>query len=105
MLKIHAVESMEEVNNFCRKGGVLDLFSRLKEDGVTRFIGFSGHGNAQALKAMVETGRFDSMLFAMNHYDGNKENRQGTLIPAARERGMGIMLMKTVRPKETIKWH
>jgi predicted aldo/keto reductase-like oxidoreductase len=43
------------------------------------------------------------MLFAMNHYDGNKENRQGTLIPAARERGMGVMLMKTVRPKETIK--
>jgi uncharacterized protein len=102
MLKIHAVESMEEVNNICRKGGVLDLFSRLKEEGVTRFIGFSGHGNAMALKAMIETGRFDSMLFAMNHYDENKENRQGTLIPAARERGMGIMLMKTVRPKETI---
>jgi len=102
MLKIHAVESMEEVNNICRKGGVLDLFSRLKEEGVTRFIGFTGHGNALALKAMVDTGRFDSMLFAMNHYDGNKENRQGTLIPAARERGMGIMLMKSVRPKETI---
>ena len=102
MLKIHAVESMEEVKNICRQGGVLDLFSRLKEDGVTRFIGFSGHGNATALKAMIETGRFDSMLFAMNHYDGNKENRQGTLIPSARERGMGIMLMKTVRPKETI---
>jgi predicted aldo/keto reductase-like oxidoreductase len=102
MLKIHAVESMEEVNNICRKDGVLDLFSRLKEEGVTRFIGFSGHGNAMALKAMIETGRFDSMLFAMNHYDANKENRQGTLIPAAKERGMGIMLMKTVRPKETI---
>ncbi len=103
MMKIHAIESMEEVNRICKTGGVLDLFSKLKEEGVTRFIGFSGHGNAQALMAMLETGRFDSMLFAMNHYDGNKENRQGTLIPAAKERGMGIMLMKTVRPKETIK--
>jgi len=103
MMKIHAVESMDEVNRICKKGGVLDLFSKLKEEGVTRFIGFSGHGNAQALMAMLETGRFDSMLFAMNHYDGNKENRQGTLIPEAKERGMGIMLMKTVRPKETIK--
>jgi hypothetical protein len=52
---------------------------------------------------MINTGRFDSMLFAMNHYDANKENRQGTLIPAAKELGMGIMLMKTIRPKETIQ--
>jgi predicted aldo/keto reductase-like oxidoreductase len=103
MMKIHSVESPEDVTNICKKAGVLDLFSRMKEEGVTRFIGFSGHGNAMALKSMIDTGRFDSMLFAMNHYDADKENRQGTLIPSAKERGMGIMLMKTIRPKETIK--
>ena len=103
MLKIHSVESPEDVAEICKKGGVLDLISKLKEEGVTRFIGFSGHGNAVALKAMIETGRFDSMLFAMNHYGEYKDNRQGTLIPAAKQRGMGIMLMKTVRPKETIQ--
>jgi hypothetical protein len=102
MLKIHSVESPEDVNDICKSGGVLDLISKLKEEGVTRFIGFSGHGNAIALKAMVDTGRFDSMLFAMNHYDADKESRQETLIPSAKQRGMGIMLMKTVRPKETI---
>ena len=103
MMKIHAVESPEEVENICKKGGLLDLFSRMKEEGVTRFIGFSGHGNAQALKMMIDTGRFDSMLFAMNHYDTTKGDRQGILIPAVKERGMGAMLIKTVRPKETIK--
>ena len=103
MMKIHSVASPEDVANICKKGGVLDLFSRMKEEGVTRFIGFSGHGNAQALKMMVDTGRFDSMLFAMNHYDGPRDDRQGLVIPAAKERGMGVMLMKTVRPKETIQ--
>ncbi|MBN2667468.1 MAG: aldo/keto reductase [Bacteroidales bacterium] len=102
MLKIHAVESVEEANNICRKGGILDVISSYKETGITRFIGFSGHGNAMALKTMVNTGRFDSMLFAMNHYTTGQD-RQGDLIPAARERGMGIMLMKTIRPKETIQ--
>jgi hypothetical protein len=102
MLKIHSVESPEDVENICKKGGVLDLISKLKEEGITRFIGFSGHGSAQALKAMADTGRFDSMLFAMNHYGDNKDDRQGSLINAARESGMGIMLMKSVRPKETI---
>jgi predicted aldo/keto reductase-like oxidoreductase len=103
MLKIHSVESAEDVKNICRTGGVLDLVSKMKEEGTTRFIGFSGHGNSDALKSMVDTGRFDSMLFAMNHYGDNKENRQGTLIPSAKARGMGVMLMKTVRPKETIQ--
>lgn len=103
MLKIHSVESLEDVKEICRTGGVLDLVSGMKEQGMTRFIGFSGHGNAQALKAMIDTGRFDSMLFAMNHYGNDAENRQGVLIPAAKEKGMGVMVMKTVRPKETIK--
>lgn len=102
MLKIHSVASADDVSTICKKGGALDLFSKMKEEKVTRFIGFSGHGDAQALKGMVDTGRFDSMLFAMNHYDTNKENRQGIVIPAAKAKGMGIMLMKTVRPKETI---
>jgi len=102
MMKIHAVASPEDVNEICKTGGVLDLFSKMKEEGVTRFIGFSGHGNAQALKIMIDTGRFDSMLFAMNHWDGPTDNRQGVLIPAAKERGMGVMLMKSVRAKETI---
>ncbi len=102
MLKIHSIESMEDVQQITKKGGVMDILSGLKEQGVTRFIGFSGHGNAQALKAMVDTGRFDSMLFAMNHYTVDQD-RQGELIPAAKSLGMGIMLMKTVRPKETIK--
>ena len=102
MMKIHAVASPEDVNEICKTGGVLDLFSKMKEEGVTRFIGFSGHGNAQALKMMIDTGRFDSMLFAMNHWDGPTDDRQGVLIPAAKERGMGVMLMKSVRAKETI---
>lgn len=103
MLKIHAVESVEEVNELLKKGNVMDVISGLKEQKVTRFIGFSGHGNALALRMMAETGRFDSMLFAMNHYGGSKDKRQEEVIPAARKKGMGILLMKAVRPKETIK--
>jgi hypothetical protein len=82
---------------------VLDYISKLKEEGITHFIGFSGHGNAKALENMVSTGRFDSMLFAMNQYGNKTENRQERLVPAAKKTGMGVMLMKTVRPKETIQ--
>jgi len=83
MMKIHSVESPEDVNAILRKGGVLDLFETMKKQGVTRFIGFSGHSSAEALKSLADTGRFDSMLFAMNHYGDNKDNRQGLVISAA----------------------
>jgi uncharacterized protein len=103
MLKIHSVETPDDVNNICKPGGVLDVITGMKRQGITRFIGFSGHGNALALKNMIDTDRFDSMLFAMNHYSNYTDKREEILIPAAKQKGMGVMLMKTIRPKETIQ--
>ena len=101
-LMIHSVGSVEDVDNITKSGGVYDLISRLKEEGVTRFIGFSSHSNADAMKLMIERGDFDDVLFAMNQYNDYSQNRQETAIPAALEKGMGVLLMKVVRPRETV---
>jgi predicted aldo/keto reductase-like oxidoreductase len=105
ILKIHNVLSVDEVNKLSTKGGIIELIHKMKEQGICRFIGFSGHTEAEALRLMTERGNFDTMLFAMNHYNGdtNPQKRQEMIIPAAKAKGMGIMLMKVVRPKETIK--
>ncbi|MDR1202722.1 MAG: aldo/keto reductase [Tannerellaceae bacterium] len=73
MLKIHEVKSLEDVDQMSRKGHLIDILLRMKEEGITRFIGFSGHGDAEALKEMANRAPFDS-----------------------------ILLMKAVRPKETV---
>lgn len=100
MLKIHDVSSLEDVNQMSQKGHLVDILLRMKEEGITRFIGFSGHGDANALKEMSTRAPFDSMLIAMNHwYNGQREQ---TAIPAGKEKKMGVLLMKAVRPKETI---
>jgi predicted aldo/keto reductase-like oxidoreductase len=103
MLKVHDVQTPSDVDAISAKGSLIDILPRLKEQGVTRFIGFSGHTEAAALKLMAEKGIFDSMLMAMNHYGGYKEQRQELVIPAAKTEGMGVMLMKVVRPRETVK--
>ncbi len=105
MLKIHNVLSEEDVAKISEKGNLLDILTRMKEQKVTRFIGFSGHANAAALKMMVGKGIFDSMLMAMNHYNQSTDPqlRQEEVIPAAKAKGMGVMLIKAVRPKETVK--
>jgi hypothetical protein len=103
-LMIHDVQSMADVNKLSEKGNLIDILHRLKEQGLTRFIGFSGHTEAVALKAMADRGDFDTMLMAMNHWQRNitKQNRQELAIPAAKDKGMGVILMKVVRPRETI---
>lgn len=103
MLKIHGVETMQEVEAICRKGGILDIISNYKDQKITRFIGFSGHGDVNVLKTLVETDRFDSMLCALNQWGGGKNDRQGILFPEAKKRGMGLMVIKVIRPKDTIK--
>jgi predicted aldo/keto reductase-like oxidoreductase len=101
-LMIHNVSSAEDVEKLSEKGGVIEMVSRLKEQGVTRFIGFSGHSDAGAKRVMIERGDFDTVLFAMNQYENYSQNREELVIPAALERDMGILLMKVVRPKETV---
>lgn len=41
------------------KGGVADAFDAMCNQGLTRFIGFTGLGEAEALHRLVESGRFD----------------------------------------------
>jgi uncharacterized protein len=103
MLKIHDVRTPSDVEELSTKGKMIDLMLSMKKQGITRFIGFSGHTEAAALKLMAEKGIFDSMLMAMNHYGEYKEKRQEMVIPAAKAQGMGVMLMKVVRPRETVK--
>ena len=102
-LMIHDVKSMEDVEILSQKGNLIDLLHKLKEQGLTRFIGFSGHANAQAMTAMANRGDFDTMLIAANHWNPKvPQKRQEMAIPAAKAKNMGVILMKVVRPRETI---
>jgi len=105
MLKIHDVQTEADVAKLSEKGNLIDILVRLKEPGITRFIGFSGHTEAAAMKLMADKGVFDSMLMAMNHWNvaTNPQKRQELAIPAAKAQGMGVMLMKVIRPRETVK--
>ncbi len=103
LLQVHAVESLEDVAGIGAEGGVLDALHELKDQGVTRFIGYSGHSSAEALAELARRHDFDTMLFALNHYSQGQEDRQGQAIPAAASRNMGILVMKVIRPRETIE--
>lgn len=99
-LMVHSITTPDDAEKVLKKGGVAEVLQKLKEEGVCRFIGFTGHTSAEALKLLAERGNFDSMLMALNHYGNGKEPRQQTALPAARNKGMGVLVMKAIRPRE-----
>jgi len=71
-------------------GPVMDVLDELKGAGVIRFTGLGGT-TAYELAQIMRTGRFDVVLTAFN-YSLLWREAEREVLPAARERGMGIMI-------------
>ena len=103
LYQIHLVKSLNDVEKIGRKGGLYEWLRGLKEQGVTRFIGFTGHLSAEAMLAALERFEFDTVLVALDHHRGGKEPFEEKLIPAAARQGLGVSVMKVIRPREKVR--
>ncbi|HYN85403.1 MAG TPA: aldo/keto reductase [Pyrinomonadaceae bacterium] len=74
-----------------REGGVIDALRRARDEGKTRFIGYSGDGR-DALHA-VECGAFDTLQTSVNVAD---QQALELTLPPARGRGMGVIAKRPV---------
>jgi len=102
LYQVHLVESMADLDALGRPGGALDALRKIKEQKIARFIGFSGHSDAAAMAEAARRHDFDTMLIALNHYEERRGDLEGGAIPAAASRKMGVMIIKSVRPRETV---
>ncbi|RLD92815.1 MAG: aldo/keto reductase [Bacteroidetes bacterium] len=103
LLHVHAISSVEDAEDLGEKGKVLEVLDQFKSEGVIRNIGFTGHASAAGMKRAVELYDFDVMMMALNHQstDG-AEDFEGLPAPLARQKGMGVVAMKVIRPRETV---
>ncbi|MCL6446258.1 MAG: aldo/keto reductase, partial [Alicyclobacillus sp.] len=74
-----------------QQGAVIEVLQRAKEAGKTRYIGYSGDGQA-ALYA-VESGAFDSLETSVNIAD---QEAIDLTIPKAQARGMGVVVKRPI---------
>jgi predicted aldo/keto reductase-like oxidoreductase len=104
LVYVHAVASVEDAEQLGEKGKVYEVLQQYKAEGVIRNVGFSGHQSAEGMKRAVELYDFDVMMMALNHQstDGTQDF-EGLPAPLARQKGMGVVAMKVIRPRETVK--
>ena len=95
LYQLHALKSLEEVETIFGPKGAMETFLKAREEGKIRFLGFSAHSAEAAISAM-ERFDFDTILFPVNYAMWTRGNFGPEVIARAREKGMGILSLKTL---------
>ena len=92
--QMHGISSMEDVERAFGPGGVMELMREMKEKGIARKLGITAHSEAAALRCL-ELYDFDTVLFPFNWHMNMAHGMGSRLIRTAKERGMGVLCMKS----------
>ncbi len=99
LYQVHAVETPDDVDGRIREG-VLEVMMKAKQEGKTRYIGFTGHQNPHAHARMLEQTKandiFDVVLMPVNVLDQSYFSFIQNVMPVALEQNMGITSIKSL---------
>jgi aryl-alcohol dehydrogenase-like predicted oxidoreductase len=101
LYQCHAITTMEELDAVTMKGGALEAFVQARQEGLTKFIGITGHG-VNAPQIYLEALRrfdFDSVLFPLNFVQmANPEFRKYAeeLVSTCKAKDVGTMVIKSI---------
>lgn len=103
LMHVHSIASVEDAEQLGEKGKVLEVLEHYKSEGVIKHIGFTGHASAEGMKRAAELYDFDVMMMALNHQSEDGSQKFEELpAPFAMKKGMGVVAMKVIRPRETV---
>jgi aryl-alcohol dehydrogenase-like predicted oxidoreductase len=75
-------------------GGPMDFVRKMKEKGLARFIGVTGHNHVPRFAELIDTGAVDVIMVALNFADFHQYHFEEQILPVARRHGCGILAMK-----------
>jgi predicted aldo/keto reductase-like oxidoreductase len=88
--QLHNLAKDDVLEKVLAPGGAYEALAKARDDGKIRFIGFSSHNIATAIKG-CRTGKFDTLQFPFNFIECDPAD---DLFKVAREMDMGIIGMK-----------
>ena len=100
LYQLHAVTTMEQVEQIMGPGGALETFVEAQEQGLVRYLGFSAHSE-EAVVALLDRFEFDSILFPFNWACWHQGHFGPRALEKAQEEGVGILALKSLAKR---KW-
>jgi aryl-alcohol dehydrogenase-like predicted oxidoreductase len=94
--QIHDVRDKNDIRMLEEQGGALKAFRQARETGTVRGIGVTGHHDPSVLLHAVTHWDIESVLLPVNPVEAVIGGFLDRVIPAARERGIGVIGMKTM---------
>jgi len=117
LFQLHAVTSMDELDEVTGSGGALEAILEARSEGLTDYIGITGHGNqvpAVFLEALQRFD-FDTVLFPINFVQyANPTYRRNAeeLLGQCHQKDVGVMVIKAIakqpwkdRPRRYNTWY
>lgn len=101
LLQLHAVCDLEDLDRATRSGGALEAALRARDEGLTRAIGVTGHGDGAPGTHLEALRRFpfDTVLTPLNYVlslDSAYLADYEALVAEVSAQGAGLMIIKTV---------
>jgi aryl-alcohol dehydrogenase-like predicted oxidoreductase len=95
LYQLHAMKKLADVETAFGPHGAMEAFLKAREEGKTRFLGFSAH-SAEAAMAAMDRFDFDTILFPVNYVAWWMGNFGPQVVERAREKEMGILTLKAL---------
>ena len=90
LYQCHGTRSAEHLEQLLAPGGAMGALRKAQDEGLVRFVGITSH-QYDVLEAAIATGEFDTVMVQYSFMDTPARER---IFPLARERDVGILLMK-----------
>lgn len=96
LYQVHNVRTEEDLSEIFSDNGAIKALEELKDQGVIRNLGITGHKDPEILLKGIQEFDFDTALISLNAADIHYKSFQEILLEELIERNMGIIGMKTL---------
>ena len=93
---LHEVVWEDDPDKIFAPGGSAESLLKAKEQGKTRYIGFTGHKSPAIHKRMLTQGfPWDAVLMPLNVLDAHYESFEREILPICQDQGIAVLGMKS----------
>ena len=99
LFQLHAVVDLDDLDQVTQPGGALEALIEMRDQGLTRYIGITGHGPLAPSVQLEALNRFDfdTLMFPLTaalYLNPDYRRDAQALLAAARERNVGVQVIK-----------